>query len=82
MAVIETWRVQRRDLLTLRLRRGDRLRCDRGTVWCTIDPRAHDSVLDLVLEAGQVYEAPADLRLQASGLREGRLVRLPAAASR
>lgn len=67
--VVAVWRLERRDLLTLQLRRGDRLRCEDGTVWCTVD----GAMLDLVLEAGQTYEARTPQRLHASGLRQGRL---------
>jgi hypothetical protein len=69
LQVAAVWRLERRDLLTLLLRRGDRLRCEGGTVWCTVDGAAQD----VVLEAGQMYEARTDQRLHASGLRHGRL---------
>lgn len=58
------WPLRRRDLLTLQLQPGERLRCHRGTVWCTVD----GAFEDVVLEAGDVYEAPVRQRLYVSGL--------------
>jgi hypothetical protein len=63
------WPLAEHDMLTLHLRAGDRLRCDRGSVWCTVDGEDQD----IVLAAGDTYVAPADEVLRASGLKQGRL---------
>ncbi|MEW6704289.1 MAG: DUF2917 domain-containing protein [Pseudomonadota bacterium] len=63
------WPLGRNDLLTLGLQAGERVRCDRGTVWVTLDGNAED----LVLAAGEEYRAPHAQVLHASGLGQGPL---------
>lgn len=60
--------VSAHELLRLALARGDHVRADAGTVWLTID----GTVDDFVLGAGEVYTAPADLVVNATGLDAGR----------
>jgi hypothetical protein len=61
--------VDAHEMLRLALARGDHVRADAGTVWITIDGR----VEDIVLGAGEVYTAPEDVAVNATGLNAGRL---------
>lgn len=61
--------VGRHELLRLALARGDHVRAEAGTVWLTIDGVRDD----IVLGAGDVYTAPEDLAVNATGLDAGRL---------
>ena len=60
--------VSAQELLKLALARGDHVRADAGTVWLTVD----GTVDDFVLGPGEVYTAPADLVVNATGLNAGR----------
>jgi hypothetical protein len=64
------WPLGAADMLTLKLQPGERVRCERGTVWLTVDGELDD----IVLEAGEVHVVQRAQTLRASGLDCGRLV--------
>jgi len=64
------------DMLSLRLRAGDQLRGERGTVWITQDGQ----LADILLAPGDCHQVAQDGALNVSALRGGSLDAAPGSA--